>query len=73
MSELDILQFEFGTNGIAYGFVKVIDIFQHHFTGETMRHIRMDRIDREGRAYSEFHVYNEAEYKALVAKRIMQN
>lgn len=73
MSELDILQFEVEFPGVkGTYFVKVLDVFQHHFTGETMRHIRTEYVDEYG-ACAEYDVMNEAEYKNLLSHRIIKN
>ena len=73
MSELDMIQFEFefpGLNGTY--FAKVLDIFEHHFTGETMRHVRIEYVSQDGPS-AEYDVMNEAEYKNLLSYRIVKN
>lgn len=71
MSDLDSIVFEFAIDGEEVsGFVKVLDIFEHHFTGETMRQIRVDYMDEDGKAATYTDILNEEEYKLLVAKRI---
>ena len=73
MDELDILEFECRTMPSNYKcFVKVIDIFENHFTKETMRYVRIDMVDDGGVGTSWFETLTEGAFKRLLSQRIVE-
>ena len=75
MSELDILEFEFKEpEGNLKYFVKVMDVFTHHFTNERMWHVRIDCEASLGvRARSYFDCLNEDQFKRIASQRVNVN
>ena len=70
MEKLHILQFEYQTHGMKV-FVQVHNTFKHHYTGETMRYVQLDWMDR-GSAVTTFETFNEAEFKRMYEARVKE-
>lgn len=52
-------------------YIIVMNTCRHHYTGEMMRYIRRDYIaDLTNQSYSEYEFVNEAQWEALLARRI---
>lgn len=53
------------------GYVKVLDEFQHHFTGETMRYLRLETYGQIfGHGFAEYMVANEQQFEDLCRMRV---
>ena len=51
-------------------FVRVLDVFVHRYTKETMRHIRIESIRPNSVAgTAEYRVVNETEFEELLKRR----
>lgn len=69
---MDILQFEYAVPGTVV-FLQVHHVFKHHCTGETMRFVQQDWVDKYGAANSRFIVMDETAFKFAYEARIEAN
>lgn len=65
-----ILQFEYFDAPGFKVFLKVHATFKHHYTGETMRYVQFDYLDRGDTAVTAFGIVNEAEFQAFYNARV---
>lgn len=69
MSNTDILAFV--SQGIGYQFyIEVVETFTHRFTKETIRRIRVDHVNRDGKAATNFYTVNEKEFQSILNRRV---
>ena len=68
----DIWCFEFKTSNPDFQYyVEVVHTHKHHFTGETMRYVRMDHVSF-GKSESFYEFLNEAEWDEILSKRVVK-
>ena len=75
MSELDILEFEFKEpQSDMLRYIRVIDVFTHHFTGKRMWYVRVDCNEFKGiKATSYFDCIDEDTFRRIASQRVIAN
>lgn len=63
-------QFEIKNDDGSLSFVRVVNTFEHYYTRETMRSIRIDSLkDYSVHGVTEWKIVNEEEFAALLERR----
>ena len=69
---MTLLQFECRDMDGTFMFVRVMDTFEHYYTKETMRRVRIDYVVN-GKACVESFVLDEAGFNDLIALKVVDN
>ena len=65
-----MIDFEIASRNGDPMFIRVLDVFVHRYTKETMRHIRIESIKSNSVAgTAEYRVVNEVEFEELLKRR----
>ena len=66
-----MVEFEIETNLGRRKFVRVLEVFIHHYTGEMIRRVRIDYISSSsGEACSGYKTLNEREFNEMLERRV---
>lgn len=69
---MTLLQFECMDLDGTPVYVRVLDTFEHHYTKETMRRVRIDYVV-DGKAYVEYQLLDEVDFNGLLDLRMVAN